>query len=115
MDQDIGQLSVDIFQTKTELIIVAPIAGMSSKNVDISVTEEILTIKGERKSNHPNVPEKDYLTKECFWGPFQRSIILPKNANAKEINASFKNNVLEIKIPKTTEEKTKVVKINVDQ
>ncbi|MBT4056130.1 Hsp20/alpha crystallin family protein, partial [Candidatus Peregrinibacteria bacterium] len=53
-------------------------------------------------------------TKECFWGPFQRSIILPKNANAKEINASFKNNVLEIKIPKTTEEKTKVVKIHVD-
>jgi len=114
MQNETGQLSVDIFQEDGEIIIVAPIAGTPSKEVDISVTEEVLTIKGIRRQ--PNqVDEKSYLTKECFWGEFERSIVLPKNANTKEIKASFKNNMLEIRIPKTAEEKTKVVKIHVDK
>lgn len=113
MQNETGQLSVDIFQEDQYIVIVAPIAGTSSKEVDISVTEEVLTIKGTRKQPY-KIDEKDYLTKECFWGEFERSIVLPKNANTKEINAAFKDNVLEIRIPKTAEEKTKVVKINVD-
>lgn len=112
-DSFVGQLSVDIFQKNNEIVVIAPIAGSTSKDVNISVTEDVLTIKGERISDH-QIEEKDYLTKECFWGPFERSIVLPKNANGKEIVASFKNNVLEIHIPKTSEEKTKIVKIHVD-
>ena len=111
---EIGQLSLDIFQTKLEIIIIAPIAGTSLKDINITVTDDVLTIKGTRENPH-EADENDYLTKECFYGPFSRSIVLPKNANTKEISASSKQNILEIRIPKTSEEKTKVVKINVDK
>ena len=111
---EVGQLSLDIIQTKTELIILAPIAGTSLKDITITVTDDVLTIKGARQTQY-EADEKDYLTKECFWGDFSRSIVLPKNINTKEISASSRNNILEIRIPKTSEEKTKVVKINVDK
>jgi len=112
--QEIGQLSLDIIQTKTEIIILAPLAGVSAKEVTITVTDETLTIKGIRP-NPVLTDEKDYLTKECFWGEFERSIILPENVDAKNIQASSVNNILEIRIPKTSEAKTKVVKINIDK
>ncbi|MFA4891203.1 MAG: Hsp20/alpha crystallin family protein [Candidatus Gracilibacteria bacterium] len=112
--EEAGQLSLDIFQAKNALIILSPIAGTPLKDVTITVTEDVLTIKGSRLCPH-NPDERDYLTKECFWGEFSRSIVLPKNANTKEIKATSLNNILEIHIPKTSEEKTKVVKINVDQ
>jgi HSP20 family protein len=111
---EIGQLSLDIIQTKTEIVILAPIAGTSLKNINITVTDDVLTITGDRLSP-VEADERDYLTKECFWGKFSRSIVLPKNVNSKEIAATSKNNILEIHIPKSSEEKTKVVKINVDK
>jgi HSP20 family protein len=111
---EIGQLSLDIFQTKSEIIILAPIAGTPAKDITITVTDDTLAIKGTREIPY-DVDEKDYLTKECFWGNFSRSIVLPKNVNTKEISATSKNNILEIRIPKTSEEKTKVVKINIDK
>jgi HSP20 family protein len=113
MDEEIGQLSLDIIQEKDEIIILAPIAGTSLKDVTISVTDDVLTVKGARPSPY-NVEERMYLTKECFWGDFTRSIVLPKDVNTKEIKATSLNNILEIHIPRTKEEKTKVVKINVD-
>ena len=112
--EEVGQLSLDIFQTKDAIIILAPIAGTKSSDVTVTVTEDILTIRGERLAPE-FAEEKDYLTKECFWGKFSRSIVLPKNANPREIKASSKNNILEIQIPKFTEEKTKIVKINIDK
>lgn len=114
MDDNVGQLSVDIFQTKDELTLLAPIAGTSLKDINITVTDDVLTIKGVRVCPH-DIDEKDYLTKECFWGEFTRSIVLPKNVDTKKIKATSLNNILEIRIPKTSEDKTKVVKINVDQ
>lgn len=111
---EVGQLTLDIFQTKDEIVILAPIAGTAAKDVIVTVTEDVLTIKGERLSPY-DIDEKDFLTKECFWGKFSRSIVLPKNANPREINATSKNNILEIRIPRLTSEKTKVVKINIDK
>ncbi|MBT3704455.1 Hsp20/alpha crystallin family protein [Candidatus Peregrinibacteria bacterium] len=114
MEDNVGQLSVDIFQTKDELILLAPIAGTSLKDINITVTDDVLTIKGARNCPH-DIDEKDYLTKECFWGEFRRAVVLPKNVDSKQIKATSFNNILEIRIPKTSEDKTKVVKINVDQ
>lgn len=112
--EEIGQLSLDIFQTKNEIVILSPIAGTPLKDISITVTDDVLTIKGSRPCPH-KPDEKDYLTKECFWGEFSRGIVLPKNANTRDIKASSMNNILEIRIPKISEEKTKIVKINVDQ
>lgn len=105
-----GQLSVDVFQTADEIVVIAPVAGVKTSDVSISITDEVLTIKG-RRSFHFNVAPSDYFTQECFWGNFSRSVILPDCVDASKVNASFKNGVLTIKIPKVEKIKTRVIKI----
>ncbi len=92
-----GQLALDIVQTKKEFLIIAPIAGLSREEIEIMINEDVLVIKGERK--YPvSVKENDFLVKECYFGPFSRAIILPREADLKSIKASFQKNILEIKI-----------------
>ncbi|PIR55000.1 Hsp20/alpha crystallin family protein [Candidatus Peregrinibacteria bacterium CG10_big_fil_rev_8_21_14_0_10_36_19] len=108
--KEVGQLSLDIFQTPKEIVILAPIAGVAKEDIHLSLTEDVLVIKGERKL-HEVIDEDSYYTKECFWGLFQRSIVLPLEADTKHISASFDLNVLEIRIPKTERESTQIIKI----
>ncbi len=109
-DQDEGQLSLDIYQNDQHIIVLAPIAGIEQKHIKISITEDVLMIKGKR-----NFPVEDTLqecfTKECFWGNFSRSIVLPENVDITKIDANFKNSVLIIRIPKVDKVKTKVIPI----
>ncbi len=108
--KEVGQLSLDIFQTDEEIILLAPIAGVEREDVRISVTDDVLVIRGERSQKF-KVEEDDYYTKECFWGNFSRSIVLPLEADTKKISATFEKNVLEIHIPKTEVQKTQIIKI----
>lgn len=113
MSKSSGQLSVDIYHTDKEIVIMAPIAGVNKEDIHLSVTEDVLVIKGSRKSPK-EVAEDNYYTKECFWGDFSRSIVLPEEADTSNISANFELNVLEIIIPKkeiSAEEKTKIIKI----
>ena len=110
MKKEVGQLSVDIYHTDNELVVLAPIAGISKENVNLSLTDDVLVIKGERPSKE-EIPEENYYTKECFWGNFSRAIVLPEEADTKNITASFDNNILEIRIPKGKVEHTKIIKI----
>lgn len=110
LKKEVGQLSVDIYRTDKELVIIAPIAGVGKDDVKLSITDDVLVIKGERPS-HENIPEENYYTQECFWGNFSRAIVLPQEADTKNISASFENNVLEIRIPKQDVEQTKIIKI----
>lgn len=109
-EQEAGQLSLDIFKKGNEIIILAPIAGIKPDDVTISITDEVLVIKGIRTQKF-EVPEEEYYTKECFWGNFQRSIVLPLEADTKNISANFENQVLEIRIPTKEIESTKIIKI----
>lgn len=108
--KEVGQLSLDIYQTDKEIVILAPIAGVGKDNINISITDEVLVIKGARPSKE-QIPENCYYTKECFWGDFSRSIVLPEEADPQNASASFENSVLEIKIPKKEIERTKIIKI----
>lgn len=105
-----GQLALDIYQTPTEIVIVAPIAGVKLSDIDVSVTEDVLTIKGKRYLEF-DVPEEDYFSQECFWGDFSRSIVLPASVDTTRIAATFKDAVLKITIPKVERVKTKIVRI----
>jgi HSP20 family protein len=108
--RDEGQLSLDVYESEKELTIIAPIAGVHLEDINLTVTEDVLTIKGQRQFEF-SISEEDYLIQECFWGDFSRSIVLPDNIDTTKINANFKNGVLKITIPKTSGNKTKLIKI----
>jgi len=108
--KEVGQLSVDIYHTDNEIVILAPIAGVKENDIEISLTDDVLVIKGKRdQKDEP--PKENYYTKECFWGNFSRAIVLPNEADTKSISANFEDNVLEIRINKSHETATKVIKI----
>ncbi|MFH1968080.1 MAG: Hsp20/alpha crystallin family protein [bacterium] len=109
-DQD-GELVVDVFETNSEFVVLAAIAGVQIKDIDISLEKDMMVIKGDRQDPHEN-PGKKYFYQECYWGPFSRKIILPENIDIDQADAQMDKGVLTIKIPKT-EEKGKIgVKIS---
>jgi HSP20 family protein len=111
IEKEYGQLSLDIFHADKEIVILAPIAGVKEEDISIAITDDVLVIRGTRQNKY-EIPEENYYTKECFWGNFSRSIVLPLEADTKNISAKFEHNVLEIHIPKSDIEATKVIKIN---
>ena len=107
---DTGQLSVDIYQSDDEIVVLAPIAGITMNDISINITDDILIIKGQRKLP-ANIPVDNYYTKECFWGNFARSIVLPVEADKNKVEATFENAILEVRIGKTKVERTKIIQI----
>ncbi len=105
-----GQLSIDVYETDKEIIIVSTIAGVKPEDLDISLHNDMLTIRGERKRSE-DVKEDDYLYQECFWGYFSRSIILPTEVDTKKIDAVMENGVLTINLEKLKEDNNISVKI----
>ena len=110
-----GQLSVDVYQTDTEVIILAPIAGTPPDELTLSITDDVITIKGRRERPFKKAlnPEDIYL-EECFWGNFSRSIILPTEVDTTRVEARFKHNILTIRVPKVERIKTRHISIAPD-
>lgn len=110
MDEEMGQLAVDVYQTKENVVIKAPIAGVSPDNIDIEVAEDVVTIRGERVEDK-EVDREHYYVQECYWGSFSRSVILPTSTIAEKAAASLKDGVLTISIPKVQQDKVKKIKV----
>lgn len=108
-----GQLAVDVYQTDDEVVLIAPIAGVGREDIEISLTDEVINIKGERKRPE-GVGAENYFAQECYWGPFARSYILPVAVDSEKTAASLKNGILTITIPKQAKTKTKVIEIKSD-
>lgn len=106
-----GQLSLDVYQDEHNIYILAPIAGIKPSDVNISVTDEVITITGERKPGH-DISEEKHFTQECYWGPFSRSYVLPISVNSELSKATLKDGLLKIEIPKDEKVKTKIIPIN---
>ncbi|MBT4349752.1 Hsp20/alpha crystallin family protein [bacterium] len=94
-----GQLSVDVYQDKNYVIIKSTIAGVEPEDIDISVDNDMITLRGRREQDR-SIQEDDYFYQECYWGGFSRSIILPVEIVADEIDATIKNGILTVKLPK---------------
>jgi HSP20 family protein len=105
-----GQLSVDIYQDEMNLYVVAPIAGINPKEIEIIIEKDILTIRGERK-RQIEVEERNAIFRECHWGSFSRSVILPTAVQEDKVEAKYNEGVLTIILPKQDE--SKAVKVNV--
>jgi HSP20 family protein len=100
-----------VYQTKDTIVIKAPIAGVKPEDIDVAISEDVVTIRGDRKEE--KIIEKDsYYVQECFWGSFSRSVILPTSTVADKALASLKDGVLTIEIPKVVpEDKVKKIKV----
>lgn len=105
-----GQLTVDVYQTDDEIIIKSTIAGVTADDLDISITNEMVTIKGNRKFEE-KVKESDYYYQELYWGSFSRSIILPEEIDADKAKATMKNGILTLRLPKLAKSRVKKVRI----
>ena len=105
--------SLDVTETKSDLLVKAELPGMDPQDIKISLDEGVLTIKGEKKQEKEE-KEEGYHLIERNYGSFTRSIQLPKDVQSDKINASFKNGVLKVVLPKSEEAKKKEVKIRVD-
>ncbi len=106
-----GQLAVDVYQTKDSVVIKAPIAGVKAEDIDVSVSEDVVTLRGERKEE-AEVSRENYYVQECYWGSFSRSVILPTSTVAEKAVASLKDGVLTLAIPKVVVEKVKKIKVS---
>ena len=106
-----GQLAVDVYQTKDKIVVKAPIAGVKPEDIDVAISEDVVTIRGDRKDEFA-VEKDNYYVQECFWGSFSRSVILPTSTVAEKAEASLKDGVLTIQIPKVVQE-DKIKKIKV--
>jgi HSP20 family protein len=108
-----GQLPIDILENEKEILLITPIAGVDIKDTEIVVTNDVLTIKGKREvSVKPfGFTEQDYFVQECFWGPFERSVMLPPNLDTDLIEATQKNMILFVRIPKKKIINMRIVKI----
>jgi len=102
--------AVDLYQTDNEVVVKASLPGIKADEVQINVTGEVLTIKGETKQKE-EVAEKAYHIREQRFGSFERSIILPTDVIADKAKADFENGVLTITLPKAEEVKPKSITI----
>lgn len=94
-----GQLSIDVYQTPDKLVIVSTIAGVKPEDIDITINNDMLTVRGKRE-RRKEIKDEDYLYSECYWGSFSRSIILPVEIELEKINAVIENGVLTVTLPK---------------
>ncbi|MFZ4632051.1 MAG: Hsp20/alpha crystallin family protein [Patescibacteria group bacterium] len=102
-----GQLAIDVFQTDNKIIIKSTIAGVNPEDLKISLHHDLLTIKGQR-SIKEEVNEEDYLYRECYWGSFSRSIILPVEVDSKQVEAELESGILTITLYKTNSSQIEV-------
>ena len=109
-DESEGQLTIDVYQTDTEIVIKSTIAGVKPEDLDVSISNDMLTIKGERK-NEEIVEDNNYYYRECYWGSFSRSVVLPMDVLADKIDAMLKNGILTIRLPKADVTKTKKIQV----
>jgi HSP20 family protein len=105
-----GELSVDVYQTPTEIIIEAMVAGVKPEDLHLSITRDMVTIKGRRDGN-TQVSHDDYFYKELYWGSFSRTILLPHEVEIEEAEAVEKHGLLIIRMPKIDKARQTKLKI----
>ena len=105
-----GQLAIDVFETDNDVTIKAPIAGVEPDDLEISITDDVVTIEGERKKSK-EAKSSDYFIQECYWGKFSRKYILPIEVDGEKGKAEIKDGVLTITIPKTIKSQRRVISI----
>ena len=109
-DYEEGQLSVDVYQTINAIVIKSTIAGVKPEDIDISINNDMVTIRGKRQEEE-TIQEDDYFYQECYWGGFSRSVILPVEVETENVEAALDNGVLTVTLPKAKNAKQVSIKV----
>ena len=99
-----------MYQTPDEIVVESTIAGIKGDDIDVDVTSERVTTRGER-SKEVTVADGDYFYQECFWGKFSRSVILPQEIDPDKAHSVLKNGVLTVTLPKLHRDRARKVKV----
>jgi HSP20 family protein len=110
VEMEEGELSVDVYQTTNEIIIEAMVAGVKPEDLHLSITRDMVTIKGRRDGN-TSVNHDDYFYKELYWGTFTRTILLPHEVEIEEAEAVEKHGLLIIRLPKVDKARQTKLKV----
>lgn len=105
-----GELTVDVYQTPSEIVIQTMVAGVKPEDLEIGITREMVTLKGKREVSR-EVAHDDYFQKELYWGSFSRTILLPTEIEVEEAEAIEKHGLLTIRLPKIDKEKRQSLKV----
>jgi HSP20 family protein len=105
-----GQLTIDVYQTDDSIVIKSTIAGVKPEDLDVSINNDMVTIKGERKTEE-KVSAENYYYQECYWGSFSRSVVLPVDIISEKAEAALKNGILTIRLPKADTNKVKKIQV----
>lgn len=108
-----GELLVDVYHTPDEIVIQAILGGVERDEIDISATQDMITIRASRE--HPEeVGRENYYYQELYWGTFSRSIMLPQEIDIDATQANFANGLLTIRLPKINKERIEKIKVKME-
>lgn len=105
-----GELSVDVYQNQNEIIIKTMVAGVRPEDLDVSISRDMVTLKGKRESERA-VADDDYFHRELYWGTFSRTIVLPQEIDVDSAEAIEKHGLLIIKLPKLDKNRSTRLKV----
>ncbi|MEJ2048040.1 MAG: Hsp20/alpha crystallin family protein, partial [Dehalococcoidia bacterium] len=105
-----GEFPIDIYQDKKNLVVKAALPGVKPEELDITIADDILTIRGEHKEEQES-EEDDYIHRERYYGAFSRSVAIPTKVKSDKAEASFEEGVLTLTLPKAGEIKPRQVKV----
>lgn len=105
-----GQLTLDVYQTPNEIVIKTPVAGVKDRDLDVEISSDMIKIRGKREREE-RVDKENYFHQELYWGSFSRSVILPTEIDENKAEATLKDGILTVRLPKLKKEETKKLKI----
>ncbi len=105
-----GELTVDVFETPHHIVVKAIVAGVHKEDLEISVSRDMLTIKGKREETD-EIEEDNYFHKELFWGSFSRTILLPQEVDIDKAEATEVQGMLTLKLPKVDKARQAKIKV----
>jgi HSP20 family protein len=105
-----GQLAVDVYETKEKLVVKGRVAGVNKGDLDVSISDNTLTVRGTLSAGNEDDVE-NYFLQECYWGEFSRQIVLPVPVKEEEIEAVLKDGVLTISFAKVKQDTVKKIEV----
>ena len=109
-DEEEGQLTVDVYQTPSEIVIKTMVAGVKPEDLDVGITRDSITIRGRREEER-TVADDDYYHRELYWGSFSRTVVLPEEIDVDEAEAVEKYGMLILRLPKLDKHRSTKLKV----